>query len=400
MKYLLGLLLFLSTVYTYADNPLLVVVIMVKNEATVIKQTLQPFADSGVTHFFVFDTGSTDGTQQTAQDFFFENNITNGIVAEEPFVDFSTSRNRALALTKQAFPDATFMLMIDAEWYTSNVPGLLQFCEAAQYGTELAYLIRITDRNTSFYTTRLIRCSAQIEFEGVVHEWLNKPTHVKVPADVYFYFNPAQRGCDKTRQRWIRDRDLLVKSYQQDPYNPRTVFFLAQTDTGLGDLESAYAFYYIRSQLKGGSVEEDYLSRYRMGEIAIYLSKTNGMYPADLALKHYLDAFSVRPWRAEPLIKIAQHYWEMGNMHLCFLFARRACELPYPEEESFCVENTMYDFTRYDFLSACAYRIGEFQIGYHATLKALQASPDMAHLHNNLSLYRQQLQITSTEVST
>ena len=39
---------------------------MVKNEAHVIEETLQPFVDAGIDHFLVFDTGSEDKTVDIA----------------------------------------------------------------------------------------------------------------------------------------------------------------------------------------------------------------------------------------------------------------------------------------------------------------------------------------------
>jgi len=60
----------LLNVINIISDPLLVVVLMVKNEALVIKETLQPFVDGGVTDFLIFDTGSTDGTQKVAQEFY------------------------------------------------------------------------------------------------------------------------------------------------------------------------------------------------------------------------------------------------------------------------------------------------------------------------------------------
>jgi hypothetical protein len=43
-------------------DPLLVAVLMIKNEEPVMQMTLQPLVDAGITDFFIYDTGSTDQT--------------------------------------------------------------------------------------------------------------------------------------------------------------------------------------------------------------------------------------------------------------------------------------------------------------------------------------------------
>ena len=81
---------------------------MVKNEADVIVPTLKPFVDAGLTSFLVYDTGSTDGTQQVVREYFNDHDLKHAYIIEEPFIDFATSRNRALDLAEQIFVNNTF----------------------------------------------------------------------------------------------------------------------------------------------------------------------------------------------------------------------------------------------------------------------------------------------------
>ena len=67
-----------------------------------------------------------------------------------------------------------------------------------------------------------------------------------------------------------------------------------------------------------------------------------------LALLYYLKAFAINPHRAEPLIRIAQHYYTAHDNNLAYLFASRACDLPCPDDMD--IEKEIYDFTRYDLL--------------------------------------------------
>lgn len=386
LKSIFFVVLFLC-VSNIISDPLLVVVLMVKNEALVIKETLQPFVDGGVTDFVIFDTGSTDGTQKVAQEFFMQHDIANAHVVEEPFIDFSASRNHALEAAQSIFPQATFMLMPDAEWYMHGVEQLLKFCGEHVYDYHDSYLLSIRSTTLAFYVSRLIRCHKDIHFVGAVHECLNKATIATLPSETYFEWRPSQKGQDKSALRWKRDLGLLLKSYEQNPFDPRTLFYLAQTYECLSDLENAYIFYTKRIAIPGWD-EENFMAQLRLGNIVEQIDAKNGntsLFPD--CVKEYLHAFVMRPQRAEPLIKIAQYFLDHNQMQLAFLFARRAAEIPYPVTDILFVEKYLYDFTRYDILGRCAWYVGEYELGEWAMRKALEVNPESEHLQRNLKFY-------------
>src|SRR5690606_35993246 len=161
-------------------------------------------------------------------------------IAQESFVDFSTSRNRALELAHEYFPRAAFMLMPDAEWYMTNVEGLLDFCRSAlDHGKRYpSYLVHILNDYVDFYISRLIRCNCGVQFAGMVHEAVIQSTNQKVPEDIFFEWLPSDNGAKKTNARFVRDRQLLEKELEKNPYHTRTLFYLARTCADLGDLEA------------------------------------------------------------------------------------------------------------------------------------------------------------------
>ncbi len=367
----LFLMVFLWAMQLCAD-PLLVVALMVKDEALVIKQTLQPFIDGGITDFVIFDTGSTDGTQQVVADFFKQYTAVQGHVIEELFIDFATSRNHALEAVSNIFPNATFILMPDAEWYMHNIQGLRLFCNQNKYDCQMSYLVSIKNATSSFYTPRLLRCNSGIQFVGCVHEVPNHVTRVKLPDDIYFEWRPTQKGQSKTAWRWQRDRDLLLKEYEKNPFDARTLFYLAQTYECLSDWENAHIFYEKRSFINGWD-EENYMTLYRLGNVAWHriAKDSQGLCP-DL-VTYYLKAFAMRPQRAEPLIQIAWYYLSKKNMHVAYLFAARAVQIPYPENDILLVDKSLYDFMRYNILSKCAWSIGEYEVSKEAMRKILDS---------------------------
>jgi len=369
-------------------DPILVAVIMVKNEETVMQKTLQPFVDGGVDTFFIFDTGSTDNTIAVTQEFFDTNNIQHGYIQQEPFINFAASRNRALELAQQQFPNAAFMVMFDAEWYLNDAHALVDFCNLCLTRNDMyaSYLIRILNSALDFYTPRLIKCNCNVRFEGVVHEIICSQNIVKVPENIYFEYLPETKGIEKSAQRYFRDRKLLYKEYYKNPRDTRNLFYLARTCEDIGNLEEAYDLYKQRIALIGWD-EEDFMSVYRLAQTVEKLSYQNENYRWHEALGYYLQAYKMRPNRAEPLISIAYYYVHQDDMHTAFLFARRAIEIPYPYKDVLFVQKHAYDYLRYELLARCAWYIDEFEIGEQAAKNALQVHPEYKHAQHNVRCY-------------
>jgi hypothetical protein len=389
---LMMLFICVHTVYSVDYDPLLVVVIMVKNEEAVMRATLQPFVDGGIQSFFVFDTGSTDRTIEVTREFFDEYGITQGYIEQEPFIDFATSRNRALDLAHERFANAAFMIMPDAEWYLNDAQLLLNFCQTClQSGDRYsAYLIHIVNDYLDNYSCRLIRCHTGARFFGVVHEVIPQAVHVKVPDTIYFKYLPASNGVEKSNARFVRDRELLYKEYLQKPWCTRTLFYLARVCEDLGEWQEAYDLYKIRVKMKGWDAE-DYMAHYRLAEtikkLVIYGEEKREQYQWSEALMYYLQAYSMSPHRAEPLVEIADYYAYINDMSLAFLFARRAVDIPYPAQDLLFIQKYAYEYYRYELLARSAWYVGEFEIGEWAARKAYQVRPDYVYAQQNMNCY-------------
>lgn len=402
-RIILPLLIFYTFCCTATSyDPVLAVVLMVKNEESVIVETIEPFVKGGIDSFLILDTGSTDNTLKRLQEYFDQEKITNAHIIQEPFVtfavdtdnldlgiDFSKGRNRALDLAKEYFPNAGFFVMPDAEWYIKNADVLLNFCkkELENNTKETLYLIRTGHDYVDFWHPRLFRASANIRFYGERHEGPVNGTLTKVSPEVFFEWRPADKGMEKSRRRWETDLLLLFKKYNQNPYDSRTIFYLAQTYELLGDYYNAAHFYKLRASFIDYP-EERYMGLYRLAGVLDKLSEEDASRWPE-AMDCYLQAFTSRPTRAEPLIKIAQHYLNQDNHQLAYLFARRACEIPYPDQEILFVDKFLYTCERYDIVSRSAWYIGEFEIGEWAASMALMAYPQIPHLQTNLNFYIQ-----------
>lgn len=363
----------------------LVPVLMVKNEAHVIEKTLQPLVDGGVTSFFILDTGSTDQTVAITHDFFARHSITRYAIVQESFINFAVSRNRALELAQQAFPDAHFLLMIDAEWIMHGVPELIQFCIDHQYDIQDLYLLCIKNGCDDFYTPRLIRAHKGVVFEGGVHEVPNRISTARVPLPVYIERTVSPLGIEATVRRWRRDLSVLISEFIQNPHNPRTLFYLAQTYDCLDDLENARIWYQKRLEIPGWP-EETFMASYRLAQVLERLSD-QGKAQWQEAHAQYLQTYTLRPTRAEPLVKLAEHYWSSGEYALCYLYAGASLYIPYPQDDFLLINRDYYEYYRYDLFSRAAWYIGNFEHGEIALKKAISQRPEFEHLRSNLVWY-------------
>jgi glycosyltransferase involved in cell wall biosynthesis len=386
------------------NKPLLVVLIMVKNEKEVIVPTLETYLtkeikegkDNQDVAYVLFDTGSNDGTPDIAREFFQKNNVKNFLIAQEPFVDFATSRNRGLEIARSTYPQSTFILFPDAEWYFENFDGLVTFCkeESLKYETMQVfpppyYRLRMARSDYVSLTGRLLLTHDDVKFEGVVHECQTKCSSHNVPGTSYIKLGTSRFGYEKSKNRWYRDRDLLLKDLLENPKNSRSALYLGLTEKWLGENRHAYTYLKVRVGLPTFE-PEDYYALYNLAEVTEALvEEFPDSYKWDEALRYYHEAFTMRPHRAEPLIRIAAYYLRKNNHNLSYLYARRACELAIPdiEWEVLPVRTDLYLYNRWEILSRCAWYVKDYELGEMAAKKAIEARPNAPHLYRNLSCY-------------
>jgi glycosyltransferase involved in cell wall biosynthesis len=377
------------------SKSLIAIALMVKNEAPSIQATLSSLFQEGMRHFFVLDTGSSDNTIELIQAFFTRHQL-DGHIKQESFIDFSTSRNRTLELAEQQFPATSFLLMPDAEWHLRNANALINFCTQEQHNKTPLYLIKMKMNTMEFAAARLFRTASQVRFKGVVHEVPEIIATTKAPDSVYFEVKASAQGMEKSNRRWQQDLVLLSQAYTDNPQDPRTGFYLAQTYECINNLNKAYKIYQHRATLNGWD-EENFITLLRLGGLAERMDSYSTNW--SIALDYYLKAFALRPHRIEPLIKIANHYWP-DNIPTCYLFISYAYKISYPKEDLLFIDKEAYEYTRYEIMSRCAWYMGEYVLGEQATQLALKIHPNQEHLLRNLKLYQQQLSTKSPNSKT
>lgn len=214
----------------------LTISIMIKNEPNVM-ESLQPFIDMSIP-IFVFDTGSTDNTLQ---------NIIQSpqiIVACEDFIDYSSSRNRALELTLLHYPQSDFILMIDAEWIMDelNITKLLGFCTEKVNTEYQCFTINLlhSDGIYSNPVPRLFNAKRLPLFKNKLHEIPDCDIQYNTN-DIVINWKYSEEGKEKTKQRII-NYDIPYYLSRVD-YDKESFYYLGQSYLFIDDKVNALHYF-------------------------------------------------------------------------------------------------------------------------------------------------------------
>ena len=355
-------------------KPLLMLVMILKDEAATIEKTLKsvkPFID----RWSILDTGSTDNTKAVVRA------ALAGVPGElhaGSFIDFATTRNKSFDLAGQA---AEWIMYLDADDELQNATGLRSFLETLPPADEAVFLnVRVP--GAFFPSTRIVRSSAGWKFYGVVHEVLCSPSGIiptRTVPDAVIDHRDGPDGGARTRKRWERDVDLLEDDFKKTGSH-RSAFYAAMTLYWLGRYGAAVVAFTRRIAL-GGFAEEVFVST---------LSKARAMQgtgaPFDEVLPVFLAAHTLNPKRAEPLFDIAAWYHYLDNHPLTVLFARRAFELEPPPNVLFLEEET-YSYKAAELVAIHAWYLEHYTLGEAAARAAYLARPEDPRFLQNLKFY-------------
>eukprot|EP00742_Colponemidia_sp_Colp-10_P009172 GILJ01009981.1.p1 GENE.GILJ01009981.1~~GILJ01009981.1.p1 ORF type:complete len:519 (+),score=53.94 GILJ01009981.1:80-1636(+) len=381
----IGKKLSLLDVQQQKQRPLVVFVMIVKNEAGSIRETVEsvrPWVDM----YSILDTGSSDGTPDLIRKYF---GAVPGKVHTGQFVDFGTTRNEALRL---AGNEAIFNFMLSGDESLHHGESFRKFLDARRiYNGKIgpsdeAFNIRVHYSHDVYDSTRVARTDSDWRYVGVTHEYMASARgnvgKVRIP-EAYVLHNLTGQDWKKKKQRWEKDRELLEREKLMEPNNTRTAFYLAQTYECLHMYDLAFKEYQRRVDLKGWR-EEMFEAMMRRGRVGQHLGT-----PWPDIQQMWLDAFAfLQGERAEPLYFVAERYYsKVKSHHLAFIFALRASQIVFPDKYTLFVDKTIYDFKVWDLLGIIGFYVGEFEVGEAAVRKALLQKPDNERLKRNLAYY-------------
>lgn len=368
------------------------VLMMLKNETKRLHVTLESirnFADSLV----IFDTGSTDDTIEILKAFSADSGIPLRL-KEGDFTNFGDSRTTSM-LFAYTFPDIDYILMMDCNDELRGGDTLRKYAvekkdEEGQTGFLMCQQWWSGALN-KYFNLRFLKARKGWEYKGRVHEW-PKNVHLadgvnsdipRISDEIAVLYQDRTQDDDKTGHRFARDRVFLLEDHKEDKSDPRTVFYLAQTCSCLGESEESLYYYKLRATMEGFQ-EEKFHSYLRAGEICDSLEMGWSE-----SLTWYMRAME-HSRRAEPLLKMAEHYWQLADKQkilppedldrykesnswfLAFTFANAACELEYPDWCILFVDKMLYDYKRWSTLGVVAFYAGRYREGKIAAQVAFE----------------------------
>jgi len=175
-------------------------------------------------------------------------------------------------------------------------------------------------------------------------------------------------------KKYGEDARILEKALVDEPDNSRYVFYLAQSYRDAGQLRKSLKTYQRRAAM-GAWAEEVWYSHYQVAK----LSERLGL-KAETVTDRYLQAYQYRPQRAEPLVALACIMRKRKQHALAHLFAKRAIDIPRPDDRLF-LDNATYEWRALDEYAIASYWIGNYR-------ESAQACEDLL---NNAALPSNQL---------
>lgn len=320
----------------YKMKPKITLCMIVKNETHIIRECLESVAPH-IDYWVISDTGSTDGTQDLIKDFFEQKGIP-GELHQDEWKNFG--HNRTLAL-RHCDGKADYAWMIDADDAFEGEFKLPENIDAD------GFVLRMGRPEFSWWRTQIFKTSSGWEYKGVLHEYpaCKREQPILVKLEGKYFLNARTLGARNVGitpiEKYSRDAEVLEKALLEEPTNTRYQFYLRQSYFDSQQWEKAIEAYLKRAHM-GGWAEEVYYSLYR---VAISRAMLDKPWPEIQA--SFLDAFNVRPIRAEPLYHIAQVLRQKYNQPLQHMFLQKQLQKYHYQKMIFYLLLMQFTITQY-----------------------------------------------------
>jgi len=342
--------------------------IMVKNGGNDFKEMLErnlPIID----RWTILDTGSTDETLDNI------NNILvgkkKGKLYQEPFINFRESRNRCLEL---AGMKCKYNMMLDDTYVIEGeLRDFLNTVRSDQFADSFSLLIKSND--TEYYSNRITITQYKLRYIYTIHEVIQGHNNINVviPAHKSWILDLRSDYMEKrTMDRKKYDLQCLFDMIEEEPDNPRHLYYIAQTYNLLEEYEKAAEWFYKRAfHPNEGFDQEKIDALFEMTRM--YNFKLNK--PWSECEKWYKLVHEWDPQRPEASYFLGIHYYLEGNKEVAYEYMKRGFEIGFPIHRQYSLKPTLSYHFLPKFLAELCYTFQDYKLGQKACELFLQ--------HNN-----------------
>jgi len=334
--------------------------IMVKNGGSQFEQMLidnLPIIDK----WTILDTGSTDETIDIIKRVLVGKKY--GNLYEEPFINFRDSRNRLLDL---AGDECKYKLMLDDTYIVKgDLRSFLNEVRSDQYST--SFTLFISSDDTKYGSNRIIKSNSDLRYIHKIHEVICDKNNINVviPENIAYIDDKRFDYMEqRTMERKQLDLKLLYEEVDDDPNNPRSYYYLAQTYNLLEDYEKTFHYFMKRCEFKNaGFLQERVDAAFEAARTANF--KLN--YPWEQCEKLYFDAFKIDESRPESLYFIGIHYYLENNYNKAYKFFKQGFEIGFPSHCQYSLKPTLSFHFLPKFLTRVCYHTKDYLLGEKAS---------------------------------
>ena len=340
------------------DN-LIHLVIMVKNAGDSFREVLTrnlPIID----RWTILDTGSTDNTLSIINEVLVGKK--KGNLYQEPFINFRESRNRALEL---AGLDCKYLLMLDDTYIIEGeLRNFLEITRGDQFSDSFSLYIKSDD--TEYTSNRITKSDRKLRYMYKIHEVITDKNNINVCIPLHKAWIFDYR-CDymekRTMDRKEYDLKMLFEMVEEEPDNPRHLYYIAQTYNLLEQYDKALEFFIKRTQHPNtGFIQEKIDAYFEAARLCNF--KLNK--PWNQCEELYLKSYELDKSRPDSYYFIGIHYKLQGNDELAYKYMKDAFEIGYPINSQHSLKPTLSFHFLPKFLVELAYKLGDFKLGEKA----------------------------------
>jgi hypothetical protein len=262
-----------------------------------------------------------------------------------------------------------FTIILDDTYVVEGkLREFLNIVRGDQFSSSFSLYIKSDD--TEYCSNRIIKTENNLRYIYKIHEVIQgeNNTNVCVPFEQAYVNDLRSKYMEKrTMDRKQLDLKLLFEMVEEEPDNPRHLYYIAQTYNLLEKFDLAYEYFLKRAQ-HTGFIQEQIDSYFEAGRLANFKLNKDWKTCFDLYMKSY-ELDNTRP---DSMYFIGIHYYLEDNKELAYKYFKKAFEIGYPVHAQHSLKPTLSYHFLPKFLCELCYIFKDFELGLKSAMLFLE----------------------------